>query len=474
MDRRTFLAGCLSAPALIAAARPQQAAPRLATVSVDLAAPSGRFPFGLGRQLSAIPQSWRYGPATLAALDALQLERIRVWLRFTRTVDPATRRPDYARWYDYLDTYHQRAQRVLVNWQTDYDPLVTSGGWTAEQLYTAQVDMLAHYKRRYPKIEYIEVENEDLGVPADAPRYYEKYRLAYRVVNAVNAMNLPGPRLLVGGPTLDVFSTLRLGAFLDQYARDGDQAKRLDFISYHQYLINTGGGAWDALKDEPAIVRTERQQVVDLLRARGLPAVPVLVTEIGVFPGTRESPRGFAADLHIQAACAASLHYHYAGQQDIIPFDWTIDHPENDRKDLFVDLATGVPRPYYAALRQLTTLPPTRVRATSDALSPQGTGVYGLAAASGSTVAVMTWNYQWTGTAAYDSRIVLTGFSGAFRTSSVRVTRYRVAHDVHAGGLNPVETFVIPPRTNGTYYSQTLPLAPNELRLLVLEPTRAP
>ena len=111
---------------------------------------------------------------------------------------------------------------------------------------------------------------------------------------------------------------------------------------------------------------------------------------------------------------------------------------------------------------------------TSDALSPQGTGVYGLAAASGSTVAVMTWNYQWTGTAAYDSRIVLTGFSGAFRTSSVRVTRYRVAHDVHAGGLNPVETFVIPPRTNGTYYSQTLPLAPNELRLLVLEPTRAP
>lgn len=473
MKRRSMLAaaaGMAAGVPLLGRPSAASAQPPLNTVSVDLAAPVGPFPFGLGRQLSAIPRNWNYGPDTYANLEALRLQRVRVWLRFTYSWDQGTGNPAYANEYSYLDTYHARAGTLLVNWRTDYDPLVTGGTWTAEQLFAATRDMLAHYKQRHPKIEYIEVENEDIWQVDDAPFYYPKYRLMYRVVNAVNALGLPGPTLKVGGPTLDIFSELRLGAFLDLYRADGDPGKRLDFVSYHQYLINTGAGDWTVTKLRPAMVADERDRLDALLAARGLPSVPALITEIGIFPGTRESSLGFAADLHIQAAGVASLHYFYAGQRDVVPFDWTISHPENSRKNLFVTTANGVPRPYYNALRALSMLPATRFRASSDTLSADGIGVYGLAGAEPDRVAVATWNYQWTRPDSYDSRIVISNFSGRFRTSDVLVTRYRIPNDVPTGDLLLVEQFVIGPRTAGTYYAQTLPMRPNELRLLVLTP----
>jgi hypothetical protein len=436
------------------------------TVTVDLATSQGAFPFAPGGQLSATPDSWNYGPSTMDELNALHLQRARVWLKFNDSSDQS----------GYLATYSSLASSLLVNWQSGYDALIGSG-WTVDQLFAAERDKLADDKSRYPKIQYLEVENEAIPTTADVPAYYLKYQLMYRVVNAVNAMALPGPAIQVGGPTLDVFSTARLGAFLDAYRADTDPTKRLDFISYHQYLINISGtGDWTADKDDPAIVKSEKSTVDGLLAARGLAARPVYVTETGIFPGTRESSLGLSADWHIQAAGMASLRYWYAQQAGIVPFDWTVDHPDNDRKDLFADTGTGVARPYYDMVRLMAMLPATRYRATSDTLSGRGTGVYGLAAASSSTVAALTWNYQWTGQQGYDSRVVFTNFPSAFRTSNVRVTRYRVAADVDsdADPVQAVESFVVGPRTAGTYYGQTLSLAPNELRLTVLSLTTDP
>jgi hypothetical protein len=440
------------------------------TVTVDLSRSLGAFGFRPGRQLSATPNTWRFGAATLANLQQLHLDRVRVWLSFTQTYDVATRTPDYAKWYEYLDTYSGLASTLILNWRSDYDPLVTEGTLTEAELFAAQRDMLAHYKGRYPRIEFVESEAEPPVIAA----YYPKYRLLYRVVNAVNALGLPGPALKVGGPTIDIFSETRLGQFLDLYAADNDPAKRLDFIAYHQYLINTTGeGDWTATKDNPAMVRTERARLDALLAARGLASRPSLVTETGIFPGTRQSDLGLEADWHIQAAALASIHYHYLSQRDVVPLDWTIDH-ENDRKDLFVDRAGGVPRPYYNAMRMQSMLPETRYQATSDALSPRGTGVYGLAGASTTRIAAMTWNYQWTGQTTYDSRIVFTNFPAAWRNSNVLVERYRIDKDIHAGDLVPVDRYVIGPRTAGTYYSPYFPLDPNELRLMVLTPTSLP
>jgi hypothetical protein len=221
------------------------------------------------------------------------------------------------------------------------------------------------------------------------------------------------------------------------------------------------------------MVQTERARLDALLAARGLGTRPVLVTETGVFPGTRQSDLGLEADWHIQAAALASIHYYYQGQRDVVPLDWTIDH-ENDRKDLFVDRASGVPRPYYNEMRMLSMLPPTRYQASSDALSSRGIGVYGLAGASSTKIAAMTWNYQWTNQASYDSRIAFTNFPAAWRTTNVLVERYRIDKDVDSGDLVAVDRYVIGPRTAGTYYSPSFPLDPNELRLMVLTPTTLP
>ncbi|MFI6316652.1 hypothetical protein ACIBG8_03995 [Nonomuraea sp. NPDC050556] len=442
---------------LAAVAVPAEAASN--AVRVDLSRSMGAFPFSPGRQLSSIPKSWRYGTAANAALDRLDLDQVRVWLKFGDAPEKS---------YDYLAAYATRSKSLLVNWQSSYSPLVTGGSFTEAELFTAQRDTMADYKRRFPSIEWLESENE---VPSIAD-YYPMYRFTYRVVNAVNAMGLPGPKIKIGGPTTDIFSTRRIGQFLDLYAADQDPHKRLDFISYHQYLIDTSGdpAKWTDTKENPAAIATERTQLNAMLAQRGLSPLPALVSETGIFPRDRQTSLGLPADLRIQAAALASMHYYYLGQPQVTPFHWTVDHPENDRKDLFEDTATGAALPYYNTMLMQSMLPKTRYAAASDALSAQGLGVYGLAGAEPGRVAVMTWNYQWTHQTTYQSKIVLTNFPSEFRTSNVLVTRYKIG----SGALAPVEQFVIGPRTDGSYTSQTLELQPNELRLLVLTPTTKP
>lgn len=440
-------------------------------VRVDLSKSQGSFPFRPGRQLSATPNSWDYGTATDSELTSLGLAQVRVWLEFDQAYDVSTRTPHYDTWYPYLAEYASKSSQLLLNWRSDYDPLVTGGTFSRTDLLDAEVAALADYKKNFPTITYLEVENE----PPDIAAYYPIYQFMYAVVNAVNAKGLPGGAIKIGGPVTDIFSTSRIGQFLDLYKADTSSAKRLDFISYHQYLINTtDGAAWDALKSDPAIVSTEKSQVTSMLSQRGLASLPVLVTETGVFPGSRESGLGLETDYHIQAAGLMALHYWYLPQSGITPFHWTVHHPDNDRKSMFADLDTGAPRPYYNAMLAASMLPPTRYQATSDQLSSKGVGVYALAGATSTEVAVLTWNYQWTGQTTYNSKIVLSNFPSAFHDSNMLVTRYRIPYDTETGVLAPVEQFVVGPRGTGGYTSQTLSLAPSELRLLVLTPTTDP
>ncbi len=71
----------------------------------------------------------------------------------------ATRTPKYDRAYDYLDTW-AKLTGCSSSCGARYDPLVTKGEFRQEEFFAAQRDMLAHFKKRYPKIQYIEVENE--------------------------------------------------------------------------------------------------------------------------------------------------------------------------------------------------------------------------------------------------------------------------------------------------------------------------
>jgi hypothetical protein len=440
-------------------------------VSVDLSRSVGPFSYEPGRQLSATPKSWRFGAPTYDKLKRLRLARTRVWIRFTDAYDVTSRTPRYSALDDYLRAYHDISGQLVVDWLSMYDPLVTSKRMTEDELFGAERDMLAYYKRKFPKIGYLESENE----PASITAYYPQYRLAYRLANAVNGMRLPGPPIRVGGPTLDTFSQARLSQFLDLYQADRSGEKRLDFISYHQYLINTDG-EWHTDKDNPAVVGTERRRVDALLARRDLASVPILVTETGMFPAGRESnPQlGLDVDLHIQAAGLTAMHYYYAGQRDVIPFDWTVDHPDNDRKDLFADLEHGVARPYYNATLMASMLPATRFQASTSSLSSRGIGTYAMAGADPDRVAVMTWNYQWTYGTAYESRITLKELPERFRSQNIRVECYRIAADVHSGDLAMVQKFVIGPRPDGFWIGPPQPLGPNELRLMVLTPTDDP
>jgi hypothetical protein len=431
------------------------------TVRVDLARSLGRFPFAPGRQLSAVPKSWQFGPKTEANLDRLGLERIRVWLKFTDLYDVGNRIPWYENAYEYLDTYSSRTDSLILNWQTGYDPVVTSHKLTERELEAAEIGALTDLKRRYPKITYLEVENE----PTSLDRYYPAYRLAYRVVNAVNALGLPGGRLQVGGPALDTFSEQRLNRFFSLYASDPDPHKRLDFVSYHQYLISTDG-SWHEKKDDPAMVASERHRLDVMLADHGLPSVPAIVSETGTFPADRASSLSHSQNLHVQAAGVAAIHYYYAGQRGIVPLNWTIDHPENDLKDLFLDVKSGIPRPAYNAMLMESMLPQTRFAATSDRLSAEGLGVYALAGASDRQVAVMTWNYQWTHQRGYDSRIVLNHLPAPFQRGRIRVEQYTIPADEDSGPMPKVADFEV--SGADSYRSQRQRLLPNELRLIVL------
>ncbi|MFI7470497.1 hypothetical protein [Nonomuraea sp. NPDC049646] len=92
------------------------------TVQVPLVAPyNSAFPFPPGRQLSAAPNSWKYGTATNAPLAQLGLTQTRVWLAFNQAYDVTTATPRYSKWYDYLEAYASRSDELVVNWRSDYD-----------------------------------------------------------------------------------------------------------------------------------------------------------------------------------------------------------------------------------------------------------------------------------------------------------------------------------------------------------------
>ena len=463
-------------PVLASSTTTSAATNRSSTVRVDLSKSEGAFSFRPGGQLSATPlgddpHGSGLGDTTYANVDKLGLQNARLWLKFTRVYDTGGHSPTYDKWNPYFDAYSKLSDSITLNWGSDYDSLVTTKKYTEDQLFALERDALAHYKNLYPNLDRIEVENE----PSDIKAYYPKYQFMYRVINAVNAQGLAGKKIQIGGPVTDIFSQNRIGQFLDLYAADKNAGKKLDFISFHEYLINTDGSKeWDDLKTNPAVVSREKSILDKMLRDRGLSSVPALVSETGVFPGDRASDQGFDADLHIQAAALASLDYYYQGQKDITPLDWTLAHDQNARKNMFVDTDSGTPRPYYNEMRMQSMLPSTRYQTTSDALSDKGVGVYGLTGASSDKVAVMSWNYQWTGKTCYNSKIVLSNFGSKFRDSNVLVQRYKVGDDINSGNLKPVEQFVIKPRKDGGYTSQTLPLNPNELRMLVLTPTTMP
>ncbi len=427
------------------------------SLTSDFIINEGLFKHSLARRLSSVPGQSAYDVATWNRLNSLGLVQARVWLRFKYIYNVTTKTPNYTSYQTYMDNWNNGASSLYLNWRSDYEELMASGNWTYNELLAAQTDALTHFKTRYPNIEFIEAENELMDTYMTV--YYASYKLINQAVNAVNAKNLPGVQLKIGGPTTSAPSTWYIGKFLDNYTNDTDPNKKLDFISYHQYLFND-------TKDNPAQVATERSTINSLLSARGLPALPVYISETGIFQVDVSSPLGLPADYNIQAAGITAMYYFYVNQPNMYPFSWTVRHPTNPRKNLFVDYLGGVPRPFYNALEMMTMLPNTRFSSTTS-LDVNGLGVGTLAGGTSTKVAVLSWNYQWVNPTSFSVDLLLKNLPEAFKIQNVRVERYLLDSNQQSGELMKFEDAIYPAFTSGEYRA-TFMHNPNAIRLIVL------
>jgi hypothetical protein len=417
------------------------------------------------------------GPRDLRTLDTLDVHLARVWALPRGYYNTTTRRYDFdfaaddgSTTYHYLDQPARYARRLLVNLGECAPRILTL---SAPQTCRAVLrDGLLAYKRRYPTIQYVELFNEPdktWDVPSghwaglSVEDYYRWYRIGYSVVNEVNDHLHPAVPLRLGGPATATFDEPFLRGFLDRYARDHDPAKRLDFISYHQYKHGA----------DPARVGTEKQTVRRWLSHRGLdPETPVYVTEYGVFPGNATGTT-LSADLLTQAAAMETLAYYYINSGMDLEMHWAYSHPTNPRKSMFVSGVDGAVYPYGNLVAMQSMMKHQRVPATSDGLSPIGIGVNALATVDSSGVAVLTTNYQGSGgEASHVVSLHVDRLPPRLAYRRLQLDRYLIdsthsnyAHDPSSSSLERVERWIV--RADDGIET-AFRLEPNAVTLLVI------
>jgi len=449
-------------------------------LQADFAASQGNFNHQPGRALSATPGRSGLSDEEWQALKSLQCEYVRLWLMVQLVLNPETKKETFgdAVMANYFAKYSAITQKILVNFPfgKHYRELVAKGKWTEAEYADEMTKLLEYFKRHYPKIEFIEVDNEPNGGGEKPAEYYLTYSKACSVVAKINskiaAGSLPGPALKVGGPTLykmDVPECKKwLEPFLNAYLADPSPGKRLDFISYHQYLLREFPKLQDTeiFKDSPARVSGERAMIDAALKAHGLPVVPFMITEGGLYAGEQPEPTP-SREFFIKAAGQLALDYFYLNQNGIIPYRWTVDAIQ-PVKCMFTRDAngkwTGEPRPFYHATHFETQLPAQRY-ASETLLDAKGMGVGTLAGGSPRKVAVLVWNYQWKNAAAKDFKLNLKNLPPIFQLKpvQVKVQAVRLTKDHGAPNLEKEEA-IAPARD----FSLPVHLGPNEFLFVEL------
>ncbi len=334
-------------------------------------------------------------------LQSLNHNTIRTWLAL-RTI--------YNQGYDYklssgvpaetsLDFYSTCADSLLIA-LTAYNPtsslpLPGGGRGPAFQAYIKQV--LVYYKTKYPKIKYIQAGNEPDYNGESAADYYEVYKDYYKGVNAANAeLGLAGDKrmMLSNGAftSVTVLGTLinYANQFLALYAADTDPEKRLDFFSINCYTDQTN----------QKVFETAKPQIISSMTAKGLPPVPVFVTEYGLSGGDYLPAAWTRAQIMTAWAPAqlSKAFYLYEGGADRV-FNWAISHGDILHKSELADLNNAYPNPYGYALMFGKEISDRgmRVKAVSTKLSPQGLGINALASMGNDKgIAVLVWNFNYT------------------------------------------------------------------------------
>ncbi len=261
-------------------------------------------------------------------------------------------------------------------------------------------ETILHYKRKFPKIKYIQVSNEPDATPETMATYYPVYQNYYRGLNEANEI-LKQENLLVGlsyDPVLisngaftsNVPNMLNYAkTFFTAFAADTDPSKKLDFFSFHSY----------GESNRPLELLTARHRIDSAMQSHGLPIIPVFLSEYGMVGGS-SLPTGLTLAQTVTMQPAGQLtkaFYLYDGGIDRI-LNWTIHHSSIQYKSELLDIQNAYASPYGNALLLCKELSERkkRVSATSKGIDNAGLGIHALAAEGNNKgVAVLVWNYNW-------------------------------------------------------------------------------
>lgn len=285
-----------------------------------------------------------------------------------------------------------------------------------------------YYKTKFPKIKYIQIGNEPDYNNDPVDNYYTVYKDYYKGIYAANEeLGLTGnDRLLVSnGPFTSVtnFNDLLPYAqeFLNRYAADTDPEKRLDIFSYHCYTEN----------DHPKLLEESRSRIHNMISSRGLPRIPIFITESGLFGGDYIPSAWTRADAVTAqpAGQFAKMFYLYEGGIDYV-FNWAVSHATITRKSELADLENGYAYPYGNALtlsRELSARE-TRIKATSTKIDAKGLGINAMASMGNNNgIAVLLWNYNFTANVPDQSgNIMITNIPASLFPGKIKRTIYLI------------------------------------------------
>lgn len=312
-----------------------------------------------------------------------------------------------------------KASREVMFVLNSIEPRLVLSSESAGRLYVNRlVEDILRIRADAPNAVWMEVFNEsECGQKhIDIDDYYALYRLACEAATLAD-QQLPNlPALRVGGPCPCSFDVRRIGRFLDHFAADTWSGKRLEFVSYHQYLFGR--------EHQPITVGDELSTLREMLRTRGLDSnLPIHVNESGLFP-TNLGSSDVAADMLTQCTGVLTLHKQYLDQgSQVRPYMWTWFH-HNPRKNLFVPTRERMlPTNHHEAIanadarahvlpfcderadrftafghmnRLLSRLGSRRVSCQAMPTNDDGLGLHAIATADNRSVDLLLWSYGYT------------------------------------------------------------------------------
>lgn len=330
---------------------------------------------------------------------------------------------------DYVCAFCPISEEVMLNVKR-YQVEVLRGVITMSQWKNILYKGLKRYKKICPNLNYLEVLNESrlpqFGEMSDE-EYYRFYKASYEVVNLINGDLIPDEQIKIGGPAPHGISLLdfpfdrsnfelsnkgqQIYNFLKFYNADPNPAKRLDFISFHEYHI----------REKPIHLSKYESEIGKMLSKAELDIdVEIFITEIGIAPPPR-------VKRNIEQAIGFfSLYKNNLSNPNIKLFPWVIYHTIEQQSLVMFDHDLKLTK--FGQSSSLFNLhSETVVSSESYEIDENGIGVDILATKGNGKYVIQYWNYS---DEDRDVEIELTGLPSDFSELDYTINFLSPDHDL--------------------------------------------